>query len=122
MENRVFLGEKGFIEVHVVGDQTEESVQEMGDEIISLLDALRAQHKQVLILDDITAMKDVTKEGRQRVVSLAKTLDYDKAAMLGTNNTLLRLGTNLMLRATGRGAKVKYFDKRKDAINWLLQT
>ena len=119
MENRIFLNEEGLIEVHVVGDQTQESVQEMGDIIKELLAKLTKQGKPRLVLDDLKAMGDVTADGRQRVVDLAKTLDYDKIAMVGNGNKLLRLGTNLMLQATGRGAKLKYFDERDKAVEWL---
>jgi hypothetical protein len=55
---------------------------------------------------------------RKKVVERAKNIDYDKLAFVG-NATILRLGANLILRAIGRGDKVKYFDDYGTAVVWL---
>ena len=117
--NKVFLNEHDIIEIHVVGDQTVKSIAAMGKEVDDLIVKLRAEDKTVLILDVLVDMGDVPPEGRKKVVELAKELDYDKTAMVG-KSAVLRFGANLMLRATGRGDTVRYFEDYREATDWLL--
>ena len=118
--NEVFLNQDGIIEIRVVGNQTGTSVRAMGDAITTLVEQQRAAGKPVLILDDLRQIGKVTPDGRKLVAKLAKTLDYDKVVMVG-NGGLLRLGANLILRATGKLDKVAYFDDYTTAVAWLLQ-
>ena len=117
-ENRVFINKHGMIEIKVRGDQTVSSVQAMGDEAIQLGRALRNEHKPALILDNLLEIGEVPPEARKRVADLVRSSDYDKLAMLGAG-TLIKLGANLILQATGRGKQVRYFDSRTAAIRWL---
>ncbi len=118
--NRIFLRDDDIIEIHVVGDQNGASVELMGREISVLLTKLRAQQKPCLVLDDLLEIGDVDQGGRHKVVELGKRLDFDKAAMVG-KGALLRMGANLMLHATGRGDRVKFFENRGDALAWLTE-
>lgn len=119
MSQSVFTNEQSIVECHVVGDQTVESITAMGEKISTQLGELKRQHKPLLVLDDLTQMGKVPPEGRQAVVSFAKGLRYDRLAMLGTNG-LLRLGVNLIARASGRSKKLRYFTNRQDAVRWLV--
>lgn len=120
-QNSVFLREDDIIEIQVVGDQTSPSVKQMGETAIDLAVHLRAAGKPVLILDDLRQIGSVTPDGRHAVVTLAKTIDYDRLVMVG-NGSLLRLGANLMLRAVGKAEKIKYFEDYEAAVHWLQQT
>jgi hypothetical protein len=120
MANKVFITDQGIIEIAVVGDQTPQTIDAMGEDIKTSLALLEKQHKPQLILDNLIQIGQVPVEARQRVVNLAKTLPYDRLAMLGKGG-LLRVGANLLLRATGRTKKVKYFDNRAKAIAWLSE-
>jgi UDP-N-acetylmuramyl pentapeptide synthase len=119
-DNQVFINKHGVIEIKVCGDQTVSSVQAMGDEAIRLATKIRQSHQPALILDNLLEMGEVPVEARKRVAELVKSSDYDKLAMLGSG-TLLKLGANLILQATGRGAHVRYFDNRTEAIDWLMR-
>jgi hypothetical protein len=116
--NKVHLRSDKIIEVRVVGDQTIESINQMGKEAEVLLVQLRKEGTPCLVLDDVTEIGNVDPDGRKLVVDFAKRLDYDKAAMVGRGG-LIRLGANLMLRATGKAGKAKYFDDRSKALAWL---
>lgn len=118
--NRVFINKQGIIEIQVIGDQTVESVQAMGDECIRLAREQQAEGKPALILDNLLEMGSVPTEARRRVAELVKSNDYDRLAMLG-HDTVLRFGANLILQATGKGSKVKYFEDREACTRWLLQ-
>ncbi len=118
-QNKVFLNDDNIVEIHVVGDQTHQSVMAMGDIIIVLLDDLKKQQKRLLVLDDVTQMGNTDTAVRQAVSQLARTMGYEKVAMLGPNNPLMKHGTRLLLMAIGMGKKIKYFVEREAAIKWL---
>ena len=116
--NRVFINDDGIIEIVVNGDQTVDSVQAMGDEALALAQVLQKKGKAALILDNLLLMGSVPPEARHLVAELVKSYDYDRLAMLG-HGTALRLGANLILQATGKGSRVKYFEDRGKATAWL---
>ena len=107
------------VEIHVIGDQNGESVTAMGKQAQLLLEDLTKQHKRRLILDDLSQMGRTDTPARQMVSKLARSLDYDKTAMVGPNNTLMKQGTRLLLTAIGLGRKIRYFVDRETAIRWL---
>ncbi len=115
---KVNLSNDGIIEILVQGDQTVASVQSLGDEAIRLGQLQVQAGKPCLILDNLVAVGHVPAEARKLVVDLVKSTEYDKLAMVGSN-PMIRLGANLMLQATGKGDKVRYFDDRPSAIAWL---
>ena len=118
--NRVFINDQGVVEIRVVGDQTVDSVQVTGDRARELALQQREQGGPALILDNLLEMGQVPAEARKLVVELVKSSDYDKLAMLGSGGAL-RFGANLMLQATGRGSRVKYFDDAEKCMAWLLE-
>ncbi|HLZ14643.1 MAG TPA: STAS/SEC14 domain-containing protein [Candidatus Saccharimonadales bacterium] len=119
MQNKVYLDDQGIIVIEVIGDQTEESVEHMGQEANQLITEQRKLGKRTVILDNILQMGSVGPEARKLVVELGKRLDYDKAALLGKGG-IMRLGTTLMLHATRQTSKLKYFDDEQEARTWLL--
>lgn len=116
--NKVFINSDGIVEILVVGDQTVESVRAMGQQALELSKHQRSKDKPALILDNLLQIGVVPPEARRLVVELVKSTDYDKLAMLGSDR-LLRLGANLMLQATGKGQRVKYFEDRDKCVAWL---
>jgi hypothetical protein len=119
-ENKVVLRGDFIVEVQVVGVQNAASIDLMGREISTMLTNLRAHGRPGLVLDDVIQLGSVDDAGRRMVVDLGKRLDYDRLAMVGSNG-LVKLGANLMLRAMGRGDKIRYFDDRDKAIAWLKE-
>lgn len=116
--NKVYL-EKGVIVVEVVGDQTEESVNEMGEAAKKLADNRRSKKLPVVVLDDVRKLGKADTTARKAVAHYAKTVDYDRLAMLGSSNAAMRIGTNFMITAFGMGDKVKYFSNYDEALGWL---
>lgn len=119
MQNKVYLDDAGIINIEVTGGQTSETVAQMGKRINGLITEQRAVGKPSLVLDNLLAMGAVGPEARQAVVDLAKRLDYDRAAMVGKGG-IMKFGANLMLRATGRSYRIKYFESIEEARRWLL--
>lgn len=117
--NQVFINDQGIIEIHVVGDQTVDSVEAAGGRARDLaLEQLKAG-KRAMILDNLLLMGSVPVEARKKAVDLVRSSDYDKFAMLGSDR-VVRFGANLMLQATGRGSHVKYFQDYDMCVAWLL--
>ena len=119
MKNEVYLDTNGIIVIDTHGDQDQDSIQAMGQKIEALITERRTLGKPVLVLDNLLNLGNVGPEGRKLVVQLARDLDYDRGAMVGKGG-LMRFGANLMLRATGRSSRVKYFDDIHEARSWLL--
>jgi len=117
--NQVFINDQGIIEIHVVGDQTVDSVRTAGERARDLATEQLQAGKRAMILDNLLLMGTVPVEGRKLVVGLLQTADYDKFAMLGSDR-VVRFGANLMLQATDKGSRVKYFEDYETCVAWLL--
>lgn len=117
-KNKVFLNDYGIVEIIVYGDQTPGSVTKLADDAEALIAKQRKNNKPALILDNLILLGKATPEARKVVVERGKSIDYDRLAFLG-NDTLLRLASNLILTAIGKGNKVKYFDDYGLAVGWL---
>lgn len=88
----------------------------MGNKARTLLESRKVRP---LILDDITQMGKTNTPARKEVSNLAKTLPFNRTALVGNGSIVMRVGTNLLLSAIGL-KKVRYFESRDQAIEWLL--
>jgi hypothetical protein len=120
MSNRVFLNEDNLIEIEVIGNQNVASVELMGRQLDTLISQLKAAGKSPLVLDNLLQMGTVNPEARRLVVELGKRLAFDRCAMVGQGG-ILRFGANLMLRATGRADRIRFFTDRDEALRWLTE-
>jgi hypothetical protein len=92
----------------------------MGEKAFFYVSQLRTEDRPVLVLDNLIKMGRSTSDARKEVAKVAKAMDYDRAAMVGDGSMPMRLGTNLMLRAIGRG-NLRYFNSLESARKWLLE-
>jgi hypothetical protein len=119
MYNKVYVDEEGLLQIWVIGDQTADSVREMGEKLAFYTAELRSEGQPVLLLDNLLRMGNTTSEARREVARIAGRLDMDRGAMVGGANRTMRLGTNLMLRAIGR-RNLRYFASLESAHKWLM--
>ena len=119
MANRVFMNEDEIVEIIVDGDQTVESVEAMGRQAERLITERRSLGKRCLVLDNLLQIGTVGPDARKAVVRLSEQIDYDRLALLGKGG-IMRFGTSLMLRASGRSYHMRYFDDRQQATEWLM--
>ncbi|HEX3082361.1 MAG TPA: hypothetical protein VHQ86_03835 [Candidatus Saccharimonadia bacterium] len=119
MVNKVYIDSDGLLHIWVIGDQTQESVREMGEKLGFYVRQLRDNGKPVLVLDNLLKMGTTTSEARREVARIARTLDFDRGAMVGGGSAVMRHGTNLMLRAIGR-SNLRYFGGMESARSWLM--
>lgn len=120
MLNKVFINSRSAVEIRVVGYQNENSVREMGERIAACIVRLQKQKLPVLILDDLREMGPTTSEARRMVDHLSRTLQFDRAVMVGDGSGIMKHGTNLMLRAIGK-KNLRYFNSLKEAKDWLYR-
>src|SRR5260221_1662570 len=118
-KNKIFLNADNIVEIHVIGNQTHDSVMAMGKESEVLLQELASKNLPGLVLDNITEMGETDTAARQAVSKLARTLPYKKVAMYGSNAVAIRVGSSLLLQAIGMGSKIKYFGVKSKAVDWL---
>lgn len=119
ISDKVFITEEVIVEILVVGDQTVGSVRALGDEAFRLANQLKSAGRPALILDNLIAIGTVPPDARNLVVDFIKSKDYDRLAMIGSH-PLLRFGANLMFQASGNSKRLKFFDNRQAAVEWLL--
>ena len=117
--NRVFINSAAIIEIHVVGDQTSDSVLDMAKSANRLMEQLRAEGAFVFVIDNLKLMGETTPDARKVVAEYAKKLAFDRLAMVGDGSIIMRLTTNLMLRAIGK-SNAKYFSSEESAREWFL--
>lgn len=120
MPNRVFLGADDFIHNHHVGDQTGDTVRLMTDQLAVIVARLKAEKRQVLAFIDLTKLGQQDTAARKAAADGLRMLEYDRAAIYG-KDPILRYVANLVIRASGQGAKAKYFDSKPEAIAFLKQ-
>lgn len=118
MQNSVYLDQDGIIVIDTHGDQDEESVEQMGHDVENLITEQRKLGRPALIIDNLMDLGNVGPDARKLVVQLAGRLDYDRAVMIGKGG-LMRFGTNLMLRATGKSYKIRFMENETEARKWL---
>lgn len=119
MPNKVFL--EGDI-VHNVfeGDQTERSVYTVVYENRKFAEELRKQGKKVLMMSDLTNLGASTAGSRKASTDALQKMDYDKVALFGANKFMKHLA-NLIVFGSGMSHKVRYFDTKEQAEEWLRE-
>ncbi len=119
-DNHVWLNDQGLIEVQVVGQQSADTVVAMGALIADLARQQRTNDQPVLVLDDLRrmALKQPT-EVPKTVAAVARRIDFDKVAMLGSSSGLIKYSSNFIIQAIGKIETIKYFGDRAEAERWL---
>jgi hypothetical protein len=116
--NRVFINSDNVIEIHVVGNQTVDSVREMGEMTKNFINVLRSKSLPVYVIDNVKRLGETDSRVRQVVNNYAKTLQFDQLALVGDGSATMLFSTNLMLRAIGK-SNVRYFSSLDTAMIWF---
>ncbi|MEW6468729.1 MAG: hypothetical protein AB1458_07380 [Bacteroidota bacterium] len=118
MQNRVYIGQDGFIYHEYVGDQSYDIIQNDIRQILSLIRQLRSERRPVLVLGDYSRIGYADSSARKAASEALKDADYDKVALFGTN-LFHTMAANLIIIASGKGKKVKVFQSKEKAVRWL---
>ncbi|HJZ05002.1 hypothetical protein A2634_01760 [Candidatus Amesbacteria bacterium RIFCSPHIGHO2_01_FULL_48_32] len=118
MPNQVFLGEDGFIHNIVQGDQDATAAQYIHDQTVKLASQLSVSNRPIKILSDLTDIGKVDSNARRIASNIIQETEVNKVAIFG-GNRLMRHMVNLVIKATGKTDRVRYFDAFDQAISWL---
>lgn len=119
LQNRNFLGKEGLVYNIYNGNQTGATVKEVGAQLKVISLNLRKDNKRVLLLTDLRNIGKVNLSARIMGVQVIKDLDFDKAAIFGSD-FLNEQFVNHVILASGRGFKIKFFNNEHDAKIWLM--
>jgi UDP-N-acetylmuramyl pentapeptide synthase len=120
MPNKVFLNKNEYIEIIYEGDQTSETVNNVVDETLKIISILKKQNKPVKIINDLSKLGGSSMGARKTSAETLEKVKYDKVALFGANLFMKYLAI-LIIKASGMGEKVKYFDTREEAEKWLAE-
>jgi len=119
MADRIFLNEEGLIEVQVEGDQTYMTFENLKPDATELLNKLQQAGKPRLGLIDISKQGKFSADSNRAAMEVLESLNYDKLAIYGGNAITTEVSKAIVL-AMGKSANTKVYQKREEAVNWLL--
>ena len=79
----------------------------------------KRKNKKVLVLADTTKLGRINLTVRKIGLTIMQNLEYEKAAIFGTNELYDKL-VKMIILASGQGFKVRYFTSESEAQRWLL--
>lgn len=119
MADRIFLNEEGLIEVQVEGDQTYMTFENLKPDATELLNKLQQAGKPRLGLIDISKQGKFSADSNRAAMEVLESLNYDKLAIFGGNAITTEVSKAIVL-AMGKSGNTKVYQKREEAVNWLL--
>jgi hypothetical protein len=117
--DRIFLNEEGLIEVQVEGDQTYMTFENLKPDATELLNKLQQAGKPRLGLIDISKQGKFSADSNRAAMEVLESLNYDKLAIFGGNAITTEVSKAIVL-AMGKSGNTKVYQKREEAVNWLL--
>jgi hypothetical protein len=115
--NTLGQSQDGIIELTLTGHQTRQSSQQFTDDINQMVAELRTKKQKALILVNLAGVTghdaDVRDDARETMKN-----DYDGLALYG-ENVPVRMLANWLIRSSGQGDRVRFFDTKEEALKWL---
>ena len=120
MEDSAKLAEDSLIYITYQGDQNYELVSQLNKDIEKITKELRTQNKSVCLFIDVTKLGKTNADARKIGLTIMKTADFDKAALVG-QNIFTKYLVMFMIAAAQKEATVKYFTSGEEAKKWLTE-
>jgi hypothetical protein len=114
---KVWVDSNGIVRGKIIGDHTKKDAID----IIKKLESLYSEDMgNLLTLIDMSETNRPTSEARKMHAMNLKNHhnQFKKAAFFG-GSVMNRVLANFIIKASGKGDKVRYFDTEKEAIQWL---
>jgi hypothetical protein len=115
-KNSVFINKSGYIEIILIGDQSEDTFRHSYYEAQPLLEKLKASKKPLFGLIDMSQQTGYTLASDKAALDILESLDYDKLAMCNVPHSRVAQG---IIQAIGKDHNTKIFSSRDDALAWL---
>lgn len=119
MTNKVRLHDF-YIELSYVGDQSGETVREMLDHALRMADKVWGEGYPHFVLVDLNRLGKSTHSSRAASLNGLKRLSFAAVAVV-SRRLFFRQLASLVIRASGRGSRVKVFSTKKTALSWLRE-
>lgn len=114
---KAWVDKEGYIRAEIIGEHDKDNAEKIIKEINELI---KEREKDGLVLIDMTRTGRPTSKARKLHANNMKTQakHFKKAALFGAS-TMNRVMANFIIKASGRGDKVRYFTTEENAIKWL---
>jgi hypothetical protein len=117
-EYKVWVDKNGIIRGQIIGSHDEDDAVHIIKEIDDIL--LKMEQKGVILIDMSKTGRPTTGSRKVHAENIKHGYSkFKKAAFFGAS-AFNRVMANFIIKASGKGEVVRYFDKENDAINWLL--
>jgi len=115
-KNSVFINKDGYVEIALIGDQSEETFKRSYYEVLPLIEKLKGAKKPMYGLMDMSQETGYSLASDKAALEILESLDYDKLAMCNVPHRHVAQG---IIQAIGRDHNTKIFGNRTDALAWL---
>lgn len=115
---KVFINQKGFIEIQVIGVNSQDTSAEIGKEALRLASLIEDEGKEVCILIDSAKVESWTDDALRLVPIIFKTTAFKKVAFFGATAAVAEIQKKA-LTLSGIKDKGGVFATRAEAEAWL---
>ena len=116
--HKLWVDKEKIINIQLIGSHDKENAESIIEEINELI----SKNPNCLILIDMDKIVRPTSQARKlHAQNMRLQANYFKKTAIYGGNTLNRVIANFIIKASGRGDKVKYFRTRENAIEWLKE-
>lgn len=115
----VTLEPEGIVCVALVGDQSYQTIDQLCQQTLRLVEQLKLQHKPLLGLVDLSRQTGFSTGSNRAALESLDKIDYDRVALV-TGNPLFGDLARKIIRALGKDDRTKFFETRDEAVPWLL--
>jgi hypothetical protein len=115
-QNKVFINDYGYIEIQLIGDQSEITFRHSYIEVQPLVEKLHKRGKPLYGLIDMSQETGYSLASDKAALDILESLTYDKLAMCNVPHAKVAQG---IIQAIGKDENTKIFSDRNDALAWL---
>lgn len=118
-EFEVWVDQYGFICAKIIGSHD----QQQAEIIISKMNELIQQKQKTghLLIDMTKTGRPTSKARKLHAENIKLQSEFFRKAALYGASVLNRVMANFIIKASGKGKKVRYFSTKEEAVKWLNQ-
>ena len=113
---KVWEDATGLVRVKVIGDHTDHDSKAMIHELNEVL--MKKSNNNKILIDMTQTGRPTVNARKNHAVNMKNNGNFKKAALFGAS-AMNRVMANFIIKASGRGNKVKYFKDEHSALDWL---
>ena len=118
-EFKVWVDNNGIIRGKIIGVHTEEDAIEIIKQMDEYL--MKEKGSRSVMIDMRETGRPTSKSRKVHAENIKNNSNkFKKAAFFGAK-VINRVMANFIIKASGRGEKVRYFDTESDAVKWILE-